>query len=103
MRSAIGIVEALQRRLSSRAQSATANWVTGITLELDDPPFSDSRDNAASRGTLRAGRREKTRDARHDILVGHHIWNQLARGRLASGDSRRRARGRRELDKRSSG
>src|SRR5260370_20747371 len=103
MRCAIGIVEAVQRGLTSCAERTLSDRVGWICFELDNPAFPDARNYAASRGAFRAGRRKETRDTRDDVLIGHDIWNQLARGRFASRKRRRRSRGRGQLDERSPG
>ncbi len=98
MRQAIGIVQALQRRLSPRAQRTLANWIGRIALQLDDPPFPDSRHHTASRRALRTRRGKKTRHAGNYVLIGHHVRDQLPRRRLAARDRRRRTRSRGQLD-----
>ncbi len=102
-RQPVRIVQPLQRRLPPRTQTALTDRIRGISLELDHPPFADSRDHAASRRTLGTGRREKTGDAGDDVLVRHHVRDKLARRRLASRHRRRRSRSRGQLDERSPG
>jgi hypothetical protein len=98
MRQPVRIVQALQRSLPTRAQSALSNRIGGIALELDDPPFTDSRDYAASGRALCAGRRKEARYSRHYVFIGHDVRNQLARCRLAAGQRGCRARSRSQLD-----
>src|SRR5277367_3224993 len=87
MRQSVRIVQSLQRSLAARAQSALPDRIGGIALELDDAPFTDSRDHAASGRAFCAGRRKEARYSRHYVFIGHDIRNQLARRRLAAAAS----------------
>ncbi len=98
MRQSVRIVQSLQRSLPARAQSALSDRIGGIALELDDAPFTDSRDHAASGRALCAGRRKEARYSRHYVFIGHDVRNQLARRRLAAGQRGSRARSRGQLD-----
>ena len=83
----IGIIESLQRRLPSGTNRAMTNRIDRISLELDYPPFHHARDDPTAGGTFGAGGGIKSRDARDDVLVRNHIWNQLSGGRLTTGYS----------------
>src|SRR5208283_44941 len=98
MRQSVRVVQTLQRSLPARAQSALSDRIGGIALELDDAPFTDSRNDAASGWAFWAGRREEARHSRHYVFVGHDVRNQLARRRLAAGQRGSRARSRGQLD-----
>ena len=97
---AIGMVQALERRLPCDAERPTRPREARIALELDDAAVAVLREHAASGGTLATGGREVRRDPGNDLFGRRHQREQLTRRAATTAGRRDGAGGGDDLEER---
>ncbi len=90
---AIGVVQALKRRLAARAQPPLVDRRVGIPLELDHPAFADLGVQPASGRALAAGGGVVRGDAGNLVLGRDDVGDEVL-GRLGADAARRHSGGR---------
>jgi hypothetical protein len=97
---AIGMVQALERRLAGDAERPTRPRKARIALELDDAAVAVLREHAASGGAFATGGRKVRRDAGNNLFRRRHHREQLTCRTATTAGRRDGARGGDDLEER---
>ena len=97
-REAVGVIEALERRLPARAERALIDGVLGVALELDHPPFAVPGEDPAAGRALAADGGEPGGDPGNELLVRNHEGQERLGGLAAAPHRRAGPRGRHDLE-----